>query len=78
MMETEFPGTVLLSEANMLAKDAVQYFGRGDEFQMSFNFPVMPRLYVPPSVLYFCRVRSVSADLMFFITECVELKDSCA
>ena len=45
MMETEFPGTVLLSEANMPSKDAVQYFGRGDEFQMSFNFPVMPRLF---------------------------------
>ena len=66
MMETEFPGTVLLSEANMLAKDAVQYFGRGDEFQMSFNFPVMPRLCVPPSLLCLCTFLSFSSVSLLF------------
>ncbi|KAH7824003.1 maltose alpha-D-glucosyltransferase [Monocercomonoides exilis] len=46
MMDAEFPGTVLLSEANQLPIDAVEYFGRGDEFDMSFHFPVMPRLFM--------------------------------
>eukprot|EP00770_Monocercomonoides_exilis_P011379 MONOS_11323.1-p1 / transcript=MONOS_11323.1 / gene=MONOS_11323 / organism=Monocercomonoides_exilis_PA203 / gene_product=maltose alpha-D-glucosyltransferase / transcript_product=maltose alpha-D-glucosyltransferase / location=Mono_scaffold00563:170-3553(+) / protein_length=547 / sequence_SO=supercontig / SO=protein_coding / is_pseudo=false len=45
-MEKEYPGTVLLSEANMMPKDAAAYFGNGDEFQMSFHFPIMPRLFM--------------------------------
>lgn len=46
MVDDEFPGTLLLAEANQWAKDLLPYFGDGDEFQMCFHFPVMPRLYM--------------------------------
>jgi maltose alpha-D-glucosyltransferase / alpha-amylase len=40
------PGTLLLSEANQWPEDVRPYFGDGDEFQMNFHFPLMPRLYM--------------------------------
>jgi len=46
MMDEEFPGTILLAEANQWPSDAKQYFGNGDEFQMAFNFPLMPRMFI--------------------------------
>jgi maltose alpha-D-glucosyltransferase/alpha-amylase len=45
-MDREFPGTILLAEANQWPGDLMPYFGNGnDEFHMCFHFPVMPRLY---------------------------------
>ncbi|HEX9077839.1 MAG TPA: maltose alpha-D-glucosyltransferase [Anaerolineae bacterium] len=41
-----YPGKLLLAEANQWPQDAVAYFGNGDEFQMAFNFPVMPRIFM--------------------------------
>jgi len=46
MIDTEFPGRVLLCEANELPQDVRAYFGDGDEFQMAFHFPLMPRLFI--------------------------------
>ena len=40
------PGTLLLSEANMWPEEVIQYFGDGDEMQMNFHFPLMPRLFM--------------------------------
>lgn len=40
------PGTMLLAEANQWAKDTLPYFGNGDEFQMNFHFPLMPRIFL--------------------------------
>ncbi|MGA9291483.1 MAG: maltose alpha-D-glucosyltransferase [Ignavibacteriaceae bacterium] len=37
---------MLLAEANQWAEDAVAYFGKGDECQMAFHFPLMPRMYM--------------------------------
>ncbi len=45
-IDTNFPGVMLLAEANMWPEDAVAYFGNGDECQMSFHFPLMPRLFM--------------------------------
>lgn len=45
-MDEEFPGTILLGEANMWPWDLRPYFADGDEFQMCFHFPVMPRLFM--------------------------------
>ena len=45
-MDDEFPGTILLGEANMWPWDLRPYFGDSDEFQMCFLFPVMPRLFM--------------------------------
>jgi maltose alpha-D-glucosyltransferase/alpha-amylase len=51
MVDTEFPGKVLLAEANQWPEDVVEYFGTAEnpEFQMGFHFPVMPRLYMAMS-----------------------------
>jgi maltose alpha-D-glucosyltransferase/alpha-amylase len=47
MMDVEYPGRILLAEANQWPKDVVAYFGTEDqpECHMCFHFPVMPRLY---------------------------------
>ncbi len=44
--DAEFPGRVLLAEANQWPAEVRAYFGDGDEFQMAFDFPVMPRIYI--------------------------------
>ncbi len=46
MVDEEYPGRMLLAEANQWPKDAVEYFGDGDECHMAFHFPVMPRLFM--------------------------------
>ncbi len=46
MVDQEYPGRVLLCEANQWPHEVVEYFGEGDECHMAFHFPVMPRLYM--------------------------------
>src|SRR5436190_1374783 len=45
-VDAEFPGRVLLAEANQWPADVVEYFGDGDECHMCFHFPLMPRMYM--------------------------------
>ena len=45
-LDKRYPQRMLLAEANMWPEDAVAYFGDGDECQMSFHFPLMPRLFM--------------------------------
>ena len=45
-METNYPGRILLCEANQWPEDVRPYFGNGDEFHMGFHFPIMPRIYM--------------------------------
>jgi maltose alpha-D-glucosyltransferase/alpha-amylase len=40
------PGKVLLAEANQWPEDVSAYFGDGDECQMAYHFPLMPRIYM--------------------------------
>ena len=40
------PQVMLLAEANMWPEDAVAYFGEGDECQMNYHFPLMPRMFM--------------------------------
>ena len=44
-VEQYAPDTLLLSEANQWPEDVRQYFGNGDEMQMNFHFPLMPRIF---------------------------------
>jgi maltose alpha-D-glucosyltransferase/alpha-amylase len=37
---------VLLAEANQWPEDVQEYFGQGDECQMAYHFPLMPRIYM--------------------------------
>jgi maltose alpha-D-glucosyltransferase/alpha-amylase len=47
VIDREYGGDrVLLAEANQWPEDVRPYFGQGDEFHMSFHFPLMPRLYL--------------------------------
>jgi maltose alpha-D-glucosyltransferase/alpha-amylase len=53
MMEADYPGTILLGEANQWPWDLRPYFGGdpanstvpGDEVHMAFHFPIMPRIF---------------------------------
>ncbi len=47
MVDTEYPGRILLAEANQMPAEVVDYFGTPEapECQMCFHFPVMPRIY---------------------------------
>lgn len=48
IVDTEYPGKLLLAEANQWPHDVLPYFGdeTNPEFHMCFHFPVMPRLYM--------------------------------
>jgi maltose alpha-D-glucosyltransferase/alpha-amylase len=45
-VDAQFPGKVLLAEANQWPTDVVDYFGDGDECHMCFHFPLMPRMFM--------------------------------
>ncbi|HUQ29825.1 MAG TPA: maltose alpha-D-glucosyltransferase [Usitatibacter sp.] len=45
-LDARYAGKLLLAEANMWPEDVRQYFGEGDECQMAYHFPMMPRLYM--------------------------------
>jgi maltose alpha-D-glucosyltransferase/alpha-amylase len=45
-VDERYPGTLLLAEANQWPHDLMAYFGDNDEFNMAFNFPVMPRMFM--------------------------------
>jgi len=45
-VDERFPGTLLLAEANMWPEDSAAYFGDGDECQMNYHFPIMPRMFM--------------------------------
>jgi maltose alpha-D-glucosyltransferase / alpha-amylase len=45
-LDKNYPGRILLCEANQWPEDVRPYFGDGDEFHMGFHFPIMPRIYM--------------------------------
>jgi maltose alpha-D-glucosyltransferase/alpha-amylase len=45
-IDRQYPGRILLGEANQWPSDVRPYFGDGDEFHMAFNFPLMPRIFM--------------------------------
>jgi maltose alpha-D-glucosyltransferase/alpha-amylase len=45
-VDENYPGRVLLCEANQWPEDVRAYFGDGDEFHMGFHFPLMPRIFM--------------------------------
>ncbi len=46
IVDAEFPDRLLLAEANQWPEDVSAYFGDGDECQMAFHFPLMPRMFM--------------------------------
>ena len=45
-LDQESPDRMLLAEANQWPEDVKEYFGAGDECNMAFHFPLMPRMYM--------------------------------
>jgi len=45
-VDRDYPGRVLLAEANQWPADVRPYFGDGDECHMAFHFPLMPRMFM--------------------------------
>ncbi|MFO7968364.1 MAG: maltose alpha-D-glucosyltransferase [Archaeoglobaceae archaeon] len=45
-LDENFSNRMLLSEANQWPEDAAAYFGDGDETNMAFHFPLMPRMFM--------------------------------
>ncbi|GAB4060666.1 maltose alpha-D-glucosyltransferase [Catellatospora paridis] len=50
MIDEQYPGRILLAEANLWPEDLIDYFGDpaagGDECHMAFHFPLMPRIFM--------------------------------
>ncbi|HEX4947387.1 MAG TPA: maltose alpha-D-glucosyltransferase [Blastocatellia bacterium] len=46
LIDERFPHCLLLAEANQWPEDVVAFFGDGDECQMCYHFPIMPRLFI--------------------------------
>ncbi|HSH05777.1 MAG TPA: maltose alpha-D-glucosyltransferase [Anaerolineae bacterium] len=46
MMDADYPGRILIAEANDWPERLMDYFGDDDECHMCFHFPLMPRLYL--------------------------------
>ncbi len=46
ILDAEYPDRLFLAEANQWPEDASAYFGEGDECQMAFHFPLMPRMFI--------------------------------
>lgn len=45
-IDKHYEDRILVAEANLWPEDAAAYFGKGDECHMSFNYPLMPRLFL--------------------------------
>jgi maltose alpha-D-glucosyltransferase/alpha-amylase len=45
-LDEQFPGRMLLAEANQWPADLRPYFADGNEFHMAFHFPLMPRMFM--------------------------------
>ncbi len=45
-VDANYPGRMLLCEANQWPEELRPYFGEGDEFHMGFHFPLMPRIFM--------------------------------
>ena len=44
-LDDNYPGKMLLAEANNWPAKVRTYFGDGDEFHTAFHFPLMPRMF---------------------------------
>ncbi|MEO6352416.1 MAG: maltose alpha-D-glucosyltransferase, partial [Burkholderiaceae bacterium] len=46
VIDAHYKNCMLLAEANQWPEDVRDYFGDGDECQMAYHFPLMPRIYM--------------------------------
>jgi maltose alpha-D-glucosyltransferase/alpha-amylase len=69
-IDENYPGRILLCEANQWPEDVRRYFGDGDIFQMGFHFPVMPRIYMSIR-------KQESADLHWILDKTPPIPENC-
>jgi maltose alpha-D-glucosyltransferase/alpha-amylase len=69
-MDENYPGRILLCEANQWPEDVREYFGDGDEFQMGFHFPIMPRIFMDIK-------KGISADMREILRRTPAIPESC-
>ena len=62
MIDEEYPGRILLCEANQWPSDVRPYFGDDDEFHMGFHFPLMPRIFMSISKADCSSIRKILDD----------------
>ncbi|MCB9136651.1 MAG: maltose alpha-D-glucosyltransferase [Anaerolineales bacterium] len=70
MLDAEYPDKILLCEANMWPEDVRPYFGDGDEFQMGFHFPIMPRIYMALK-------KGDATDMMAILNRTPDIPENC-
>jgi maltose alpha-D-glucosyltransferase/alpha-amylase len=69
-IDEHYEDKVLLAEANMWPTDLLPYFGNEDEFQMAFNFPLMPRIFMALR-------REERRPIMDIISQLPDIPESC-
>lgn len=69
-IDENYPGKILLCEANQWPAEVRPYFGEGDEFQMGFHFPVMPRIYMALK-------KEDKSDLVWILDRTPPIPDEC-
>ena len=69
-IDKNYPGCILLAEANQWPKDVLPYFGNGDEFQMGFHFPLMPRIFMALK-------KADRTSLVWILNETPPIPDNC-
>ena len=45
-IDKKYSDRILLAETNLWPEEAAMYFGEGDECQMAFHYPLLPRLFM--------------------------------
>ncbi len=70
IIDEEYPDRILLAEANQWPDDLVKYFGKGDEFHMAFNFPLMPRIFMALQ-------RQDSEPIINIVNDIPEIPENC-
>ncbi len=73
VLDEEYPGRILIAEANQWPQEVVAFFGTDEEPEchMAFDFPVMPRIY------YSLRSQQAT-ELRRLLTEITEIPSSAA
>ncbi|BDZ50577.1 trehalose synthase [Frondihabitans sucicola] len=71
MVDEEYPGRIMIAEANQWPREVAAFFGTDDEPEchMAFDFPVMPRIF------YSLRSQS-AAELTRILSETTDVPDS--
>jgi len=69
-LDQQFPGKMLLAEANQWPADLRPYFANGDEFHMAFHFPLMPRMFMGVKL-------EDRKPIMDILQQTPEIPDSC-